>query len=119
MTPTLTNELVWLLVFMQIFDMVLIVAVWRRDKDPSWIEEWPYYYRLICGVLCFFIAVGTLIEGQHIISGMYTAATVIHFYRWWHDDRNKRKRKKLLDRMAGVVRDIGGKLKVVSPVAST
>lgn len=117
MTPSLTNELAWLLIFLQVLDVALMIGVWRLGKGREWIEEWPYYYRLVCGVLCFFIAVGLLIQGLHVISGFYTAASVIHFYRWWHDDRNKRKRKKLVDRMAGVVREIGGRLKVVNPVA--
>lgn len=39
-------------------------------------------------------------------------------YRLWKNDHTRRKRRKLLERANGYVRDIGGRLKVILPAPS-
>lgn len=116
MTEAMVHELVWLLIGIEVIDVVISFVVYRRTL--SWQDTWNFFYPLTTGLLCFFIAVGCLIFDRYALAGLYTISTVYRLYRWWHDDYNKRKRKKLLDRMAGVVREVGGKLKVVQPVGS-
>lgn len=114
MTPSFTLGLVWVLIIITVFDIALAFGL----VSDAFREHWRFVYHPVAGVLCFVIAVGLLIQNERVLTAMYTFSAVVHLRRWWFDERNRRKRKRLLDRAAGVVRDMGGRLKVVRPVES-
>ena len=119
MTPQMTNYLVWLLILSEVADVLISLAYGRGSLSRERLEAWQYAYSPVIALLCFVIAVGLLVQDQYALTGLYAFAASMRTYKWWHNDRHKRKRRKLLDRMAGRVRDVGGKLKVVQPVASS
>lgn len=98
--------------FLVLIIMDVYITYIRR---PSWREAWEFVFGICWAIFTFLIAVGAYIAGEKILCALYSFYCVFFTYKWWHDDQNKRKRKKLLDRAAGRVKDIGGRLKVVQP----
>jgi hypothetical protein len=66
-------------------------------------------------ILDFIMALGYLVIGQYLASAWFAFWAITIGWRWWKDKNNRKRRKKLLERGAGFVVDIGGRLKVVRP----
>jgi hypothetical protein len=109
-------EVTWVLMFVWPY-------VWRTD----WLCSCSTFYLphlitrglLLHGLLgCLLALVGLAAFG--FVTGWFWILVLLHgvwtLWRWWKHSRNGR--KKLLKRLAGRVRDLGGRL-VVEPVSVT
>lgn len=109
MSPAITNALGWFFCLLVLVDIIVMYL------SPAWYEDYNFAYAVVYSITTFFLAVGCYIADRKIGAAAYVLFSVMTAYRWWHNDRNKRKRRKQLERASGFVKDIGGRLKVVRP----
>jgi hypothetical protein len=76
---------------------------------------WMEWIDLAWAIVCFLVALSAVLQRRWVVVGIYTFLAAMSFHAWWDNDRNRRRRKKLLERSSGVVRDMGGRLRVVRP----
>lgn len=103
-------------VTLSITDTVWLVTLM---VDPTWLPEarrlWKFYVwppmTLLVGI-CSAFEFGL---GHSLLGSMWAWFTMMHIYQWWHDEDNQRRRRKLRERLAERVKDIGGRLIVVRP----
>jgi type II secretory pathway component PulF len=78
-------------------------------------ESWSFLVSPIFGLLSFLLAVGAFLFEQWFSVVVFSAYCVYSLWRWWHDECNRRRRKKLLDKASGRVAEVGGRLRIVRP----
>lgn len=86
----------------------MVLFVWTGRYD-AWSLYWPPAFAAVL----FTAAVAEAEIDRWILATWDAVWASLVLYLWWRQQR--RKRKKLLDRAAGVVRDVGGRLKVIRP----
>lgn len=91
------------------------LALGFREVDDRLLDAWEYWSQLAYTLACAYITCRSVAEGKYVRAGVYVVLTAVAGYFWWNNDRNKRWRKKLRDRLAERVTDVGGRLKVVQP----
>lgn len=83
-----------------------------------WFDWWRTYRRLtrpLYAVLTFFLAIQEVLQENWANAVLFSIYSVGAAYSWWNDDDNKRNRRKLRDRLARKVVNLGGRLGVVQP----
>jgi type II secretory pathway component PulF len=92
--------------------MVNVLICWRR---PDLWEVWDFCFGPVYAISSFLLAVSAVIVQNWTGAVVFSVCTVFGGWSWWHNDRHRRKRKKLLEKGAGRVVDLGGRLGVVRP----
>lgn len=69
----------------------------------------------ILAFFAFIFAVNGVIEQRWVSVIVNSTFSTYYAYRWWNDEDQRRKRKKLRDKLAGRVADLGGRLGIVRP----
>lgn len=82
---------------------------------PSWQDIWTDIWIPVYCVTTFCFAVNAVVDHDWIGAGINSFFCVFVGWTWWNDRDSRRRRKKLLDRAAGRVKDMGGRLTVVRP----
>ncbi len=101
------------------------IWAWVLFANADWIVQmrmrsherymaWSFWYELVYGLSSLLLAAAT-VWTDRISAGIFLACAAMGFIRWWTNPHNRHRRKKWADRAAGVVRDVGGRLKVVRP----
>lgn len=63
------------------------------------------------GVACIVLSVGLNISGAHVSAGMNAVVGALSLWSWWN--KSKRHRKRLAEKVTGVVANLGHRLTVV------
>ena len=101
----MSNLVGWMFLALVLIDAVITYV------EPDWIETWDFYFGLA------YISITVLSASYFIatddIDGavIFLIIAIAYGILWWNHT-NKR-RKKMADRAAGMVVDMGGRLKVV------
>lgn len=102
----------YVLVFTYLVHGIVEFVVLMRRPDLR--KSVRYYGEPFEALLCMAIAITSMILDHHVVAGLYTFVATMTAYLWWHDEDNKRRRKKLRERLARRVKEMGGRLKVVA-----
>lgn len=111
MSDQMITTLTWIFVFLTAFQ--IMVRLYIRPSESA-MNAWEFVYGPIYTITAFFVAVGLLIQGN-MACAIYIVFAIYGGWNWWHNDRHRRRRKRLRDKAAGRVRDVGGKLKEIRP----
>lgn len=91
--------------------VLLIADAILTRLEPEWIETWDFWYGIGYVITSILVAAWFLAHREWEHAGVWTFFAACGFVSWWN--RTKRRRKKLADKAAGLVVDVGGRLKVV------
>jgi hypothetical protein len=77
-------------------------------------EGWDFWFNLVYCISAIVLA-GIALYDDPTQAGFFLICAAISGWMWWRDHNNRKKRKRLADKAAGVVADVGGRLRVVQP----
>lgn len=101
-----------------VYGVLVVVDFVIYIVGPSWREDWSFVFDPTYTLTSFLMAVAQRIDHHTWLSLLYLFYSGLALWLWWHNDKNKRKRRKMLDRAASRVKDMGGRLKVIKPATA-
>lgn len=89
----------------------LLAILWHPLLRKQ-IEPWYHATGALTCLNSFIVAAQVHSIAGQVANGLGCAWFV---FRFWNDDSTRRRRRRLIERANGFVRDVGGRLKVVQP----
>lgn len=109
----LAVRIVWMLL---IVGDVIVLFLCRR---ANLYEIWTFCYGPAFCVCTFLQTVNAVIEEAWFNVGLFSFYTVVMGWIWWHNDRNNKRRKRLRDKAAARIVNVGGRLKIQRPATDS
>jgi hypothetical protein len=87
-------------------DLIIFVA------NPPWQEIWNFFYLPAWVVVLTLEALVSFAAGDWLAGVLQAAFAAIGAWIWWHNHKNRKRRKKMAERVAERIVDLGGVLGV-------